>query len=1584
MIQTELVDRITILESIGSMLSSISISGPSIFADSSAALFQTVMVQIQREGTSSNGERVEQILTWLFRTWAPSNFHDRMFASQHTTTEPVDVINLINVCLGLPAEQEPPQSLPIWGSVAQSWIMYDQNRDLLDFLLLRNKTTAVEPQLERVEQVPERISSMNHAAVTLLLGLCTAETSSAVDKWQNAKDQNVGHLDGHMIRMVGVLVIVGLCLSNCLRAKDTHRAEQLRAANEKLMVLMFRDLSNPVCEQDKVDALIDLVADRLLVCHPDISTYEGHDHHVCMAKLSTPLLEVFERRRDMTQSESSIKKNDTSDMSDVMDFDADFESQVTSYTAPVSEIRPPRKAIPTNYSIVAQRASVIIYAKLMQSFDSPNGDTIEDPTKELIPRVLELPASEILASGPFLTALPRYGVHLTPKQFEPLLEFFADNTLQSYEYERVETNIDLLLGVMESFVYTWTDASDQEFYTFGLDLYKWFIVTALKAHLLSPRVQKRLVHLMLQILQIDADYGQADKLPTLRSMLFRLMREGTLEVKYFIAHHLSSIFNIFALPVHIEVFEELRISLPTETEWTEGLAVRVLVLANLAADWHSLRRECIYHIFETAGMVTSVEKYAATCVATISNSLSLKSSKELFQLFSPQLLYTWLESQAVAKIPFKVFGYAAMNELLEHNVDEIYAQLVVREKEEEIGWLTSTLNLAEGQILRSTFSKTLAYAISWDVSGKQISSQDPSQVATTCESRIRTFFKTNSEYSVAVQSNLPDIVAQIFTSMYHEEVVEKFLEKRPQYAYAQEALSAMKRYGSLDTELSQAQQPSFKSRYLIDQLERVCRRTGNKTLTTVKDVLDVPHITITLRSIIDCMHPAYGPLHACRTVRKMRIFIALAGDEVFGGYPLQTLIRTLQPVIIDPHCSDDGMGVLQYLLERGKSFLKQELSMITGTGLLILLSLKQFMTSRQDKTTQESQFRNTVSRMQSFHNWLVEYLLEFRSTLKTPQHQAAFCSLVQSCRDLELPGSSSTNQAASALLRGLLDDEDSVSPILGSTERRQVISTLCRNFHVSSKTVHDMFGSDELSLSYARRVWESTQTLTVADDYGAWAAKVLGRAYASTVSLEQIRPTRGLISHLTSGTGEKAHSMQAIVTKLNSLLSSQNRAHVGVAEQSLRSIANQFVALGDHNGAIEFEKVLPGHVIDAIARVYSKDTADVKDSQKLRREELWHAAKLNLESPFELWVQNLAVSICRWAKDDPLVGQLGKLLLSDDKFSPELFPYIVHLALNSEIEKERVVRSYLSEIFNAHFSNHEADTDRKSRLLLESLLYLLTQKIHNEKTRMDRLEWLELDYLLAAEVADKCNMPTASLYLGELGATPQVAAQSSRRSSITLPTPKLPSNELLLSIYSRVDDPDSFYGVKQPPSLESVLARVHHEGDGIKGLMLHSARMDASMRKCGLADESDSFGLIGSVGAMNLSSLTHDLLNRKGGQSTAATTDTMLNAARKLEQWDVSPPQTNGSAVSTVYSVFRGLAGATHLDSVQLDLNKAMSLSIQHLQDTRLDVSAVRATLSSIAVLNEIDELTAVRCSADLSDLWHRMQTRQNGWDIGR
>jgi ataxia telangiectasia mutated family protein len=1570
MIHSELVNRALVLENTGAMLSSISTNGPAVFCDSAATFLQTIMTQLQRESISMFGERAEQVLSWAFRTWAPRNFHDRIFASQNTNNEIADIMGLIDVCVGLPAGIESTTSLPIWESVAQSWILHEQTRDLLDYLLPRKKSSFLDTKLDKTVKQSDTNMPINKVNGSLLLGLYTTETSATVEKWENLKDHS---LDRHMLRMVATLAITGLCFANCLETSDMHRAEQLRASNSRLMELLFSDLSSPTCEISKIDCLLDLFAHGLVS--------ESHRINVCVSKIAGRLLNILEDRRETIQPDSAIQRNDSSD---IMDFDTDFESQLTTHATPVREIWPPRKVISNNYSASAQRASVTIYAKLMHALSLSDKESNDSIAETFIARILELPTSEILASGPLLTTLPHYGIKLTPKQFEPLLEFFADNTLSSYLYERAETNMDLLLGVMDSFVQAWTDSSEPDFYVFGLDIYKWFTVTAMKAGLLSPCVQKRLVGLLLQILQIDVDYGKTDNLPSVQSTLFRLMKEGNLEVKYCIAQELSSVFKLFPLPVHADILRELIDSLPLETTWIEGMAVRVMVLARLAASWHSLRMRCIYHIFEAAGMMPDLVKFSAASVVTISDELHLKSPQEVFKLFSSQILYTWFEGHAVAELPFEVFGYQDMTDLLNHNLDEVYAQLVIRGKAEEIQWVLEKLKSTEGKVLRSTFSKTLAYTISWDVCEGQGTSQDPSQVATPCESRLRGILKTNAEYYTLVQFNLPDILAQLFASAYHEDAIEKVFEKRSEYGYAKDALSAMKQYGSLDKELPEAQQPRFKGRYLVDQLERACRRTGNKTFKTIKDVLDVPHITVSLGSIIDCMHPAYGPLHACHIVRKLRIFIALAGDDIFQGYPLQTLIRVLKSIIIDPHCSDDSMGVLRYLLERGKDFLRQEISMVTGTILLILLSLKQFMTSRQDKTTQESQYRNTVSKMQTFHDWLVGYLLEFKSALDSRQ-QAAFCSLVESCRDLELPSTSSTNEVASTMLKGLLDDEECDLPILGPTERKQVVTTLCLHYRTTNWAAQDMFDSDKLSVSYARRVWASIQTTVVADNYRAWAARVLGRAYASTVSLEQIRPTQGLMSHLSVGTGEQNQSTRAIVTKINNLLSSEDRTHVGVAEQSLRKISDRFAALEDHEGAIEFERILPAHVVSAISRAYSKDVPEIKDSEKLRREELWQATRLDPDVPFESWVQNLAASICRWATENPVIGQLERFFRSTNGFSHELFPFIVHLALSFEVEKEQVVRTYLSESFTTHFKSHGINIDSKSRLLLETLLYLLTQPLPGERTRMGRLEWLELDYLLAAEAAGRCNMPTAALYLGEIAAVPECDPRPSRRSLINPVVSKGFSNELLLSIYSRVDDPDSFYGVKQPPSLESVLARVHHEGDGLKGLMLHSARMDAAMRKSGQPDENDSFGLIGSIGTMNLSSLTHDLLHRKGGnQSTVSTTDTMLDAARKLEQWDISTPQTNNSAASTLYCAFRGLSSAVNLESVQLNLNEALGLSIRHLQDPRLDVSAVRSTLSGIAVLNEISELTAVRCSADLGHLWDRMQARQRGWDIGR
>ncbi|MDA4813876.1 hypothetical protein NY538_06170, partial [Enterobacter hormaechei] len=84
--------------------------------------------------------------------------------------------------------------------------------------------------------------------------------------------------------------------------------------------------------------------------------------------------------------------------------------------------------------------------------------------------------------------------------------------------------------------------------------------------------------------------------------------------------------------------------------------------------------------------------------------------------------------------------------------------------------------------------------------------------------------------------------------------------------------------------------------------------------------------------------------------------------------------------------------------------------------------------------------------------------------------------------------------------------------------------------------------------------------------------------------------------------------------------------------------------------------------------------------------------------------------------------------------------------------------------------------------------------------------------------------------------------RTTKRSSTAFVQPSLPA-ELQLSIYKNIDEPDSYYGVQQPPTLSTVLDRLDYEGDGYKGVLFRSARLDSQMRRVSHALPADSQGL---------------------------------------------------------------------------------------------------------------------------------------------
>lgn len=1465
--------------------------------------------------------------------------------------------------------------------------MHERDRELLDYLLQKDTRAPFSITWSNINDTAT-LNAAPSSNESLVLGLCQGEISRAVEQIDHMKDQRGSNMNRDMIHLLSTLAVVAVCLSRCHTIRDTRRADQLRQINDKLLDSLFHDLSSVECEQSKLDSLFGVLAHYMTFSGSDGLTNSKNEHE-CMSTLAPRVTNLVNSRQESGRF-GSLTQDD--EFGDFMDVDTQYTFE-TSRRQRTNEQTFPRRVVQSTYHPSTRTTGIAAWAMFAQNFrPSEQNMDVDSSSGAFIKYLSSLSDRELLASRPMVVALHECSGKLKPDDTDQILNRIENGPLRSYEYERSEVTHALLLDVMILEISNWTNPGNTTLYETGREFYFWLTETALTADMLSITAQKRLCKMLLLLQQIDPDYGQNDDLPSIRTTLFSMLGNSRLEVRHFLASRLSAIFGLYTLANHDNVFDDLSSSLPTDIEWTEGIAIRLLVLSHLASSWHSLLRRCIYGIFETAGQIQSSVSYATHCVLQISVSLGLKGSQDLFKLFAPQLLFTWLDaSRPLDKIPYEIFSYDTMIELLEQNLDEVFSQLIICNRPEDMRWLSETLRMPEDRMLRRTFSKAMAYAISWDV----VFDKDGTK---RCESHLRNLIKTKGEYHSLIQTNFPYILAQFYLSLDMEELAEKTLEKRPKYQYTADALRAMKSYSFSERPLPSTQQPHFKGKYLPDQMERAARRSSpSKDVGPIAQELSSSRLTVILRSLLDAMHPALGPLHACQIVRKIRLVVAFAGEEAVKGYPLEMLLLSLRPLAVDLQCADDVLGLLHYLFDRGQVHLKQNISTLLSTALLLLISLKGFMGSRQDNTTQETQFRATVSKMNAFHGWLMDYLsgcVDAFQDDKDSSRRTAFSSLVQSCGMFTLPASADKGNTSSAMIKVLIDDEKSPSPLLVPTERKEILSLLCCSFEPPESSTDDLFGSDGLSELYARDLWSSTRASAQACDFETWTAQVLGRAFASSVNPELIRPAGRLQPEfLHGGTGEIG-SVHAIAAKLRESLQSDDRSTVSTAERTLRGIIGRFQDLHDHDGLIGFEKLFPSHVCFAMAEAYISEHERVSLGRNslvtnAQKDELLKVAKLSPDLPVEQWAQAFAVTISGWINGSAILSPLVDFLKGVDNSAYQLFPFVVHLALESEQGKEQVIRNALSESFMEHFEQEAAFTESKPRLMLETILHLLTQPIPQEQTRLDRLRWLDIDYITAAAAAQRCKMPTTALYLIELAMTPNPSSETeghvSRRSTMGPSAVNTPPYELLLSIYKTVDDPDSFYGVQQAPSLQSVLDRIDHEKDGLKGMMFHAARMDASLRRRGQVSDEDSLGIIKSMGAMNLNSLTHGLLSqRKGIESDVATTTSMLDSARKLQQWDVAPPQDAISDSSRLYSVFRSLAATTNFDNFKTDLSKALRDTSIKLREPQLDAVSIRSTLATLAILTEVNEMMSVKGYADMTALWDRMQTRQQSWDIGR
>ncbi|KAF2233374.1 hypothetical protein EV356DRAFT_559975 [Viridothelium virens] len=1578
LLRLRLVSHSVTMPALEAVISSTNLHGPALLTDSSSTLLSLIVKMRSSESRTAFDVTSTRVLQWLQAKWTPGNFNIRSYASEaahHSNAR--DVLRLLYACTDRAWQEDVQTHNTVLGHVCQAWLHRHQQYPLTSYLLNKDNvslgvewssSSLAKYQDSDVIQGARRLASVDRDGA--LLDFCLSQLAQATDALAtySHKPQDI---NADMIRLLTSLCLVATEMSCVEDFQDTRRLVRLSEQTQILSTTVAGLMTRSDFDEKNVNVMMEVIC----AYAPAVFAVFSLHHPPRMLQSLSNIAKIFSSSLEERCNPS--KGDGLDDDLDVMDVDSGMESQASHLSGQTELMNIARSELAARNDAQSQwsstAVSIRLYASLQLSVDSIDSHLL---SSSFVDYLIFISPPELLACGRMLLPVLQSGVRMTEVDLERFLDHFATECLMSYEYERCEVALSFCLELLTSLTTVWTNPSIASLFDDAIDMYGWFVNTGLPGNLLSPNSQVKLADLLVKLLGYKVDFGtdenipeiQELNLPSVRTTLFSILKVGELPVKDHVIALIPEMFNLFVLSTHENIFADVQASLPDDTSWPEGMALRLLAFTRLGSRWHTLLRRCVYSIFETAGAMPSPNAHAKFCTRQLTQALSLGDSRALFKLFAPQLLFTGLRQRSIKNIPFGIFEYSTLEQLLVDNREEITAQLLMHPKREELDSLASLLETTPYELVLNCIGKVTAYCLMSDIS--EMSSDREKNIR---EKTIKEIVGKDVLIS-SIKSLFPSILADMLALMQKETEIGKAFQKRADLQYSSKILNMIKMTSSSNALLPHDQQPLFKSRIVLDGIDRLCHRANVELPTLWKSSV----LVYVLRSLFDAIYPALGSLHACSVIRKARVVLCLAGDVALEGYPLEMLLQTLRPFLTDQHCAEDTLGIVQYLFAYGKSSLVERPYFLARIALLILISLRAFLLSEQDSTTQESQYRATMNKAQSFHRWFCAYLEDFPIDNVAGSLQQPFRTMIHAACQIRKIGNAARDSAESYLLRELLSDENRSPSLVDRPSRDNALHMLCREFELPDIPNQDLFASDADAVAYSTSILRICQRVKVSDEFLLWSARLLGRTFASQGQIENYgydhRPSFSSTERGQSGLSE---SKNAIVKALLDLFQSEQRQQVSYAERTIRIANMRFHQFRDPGAILAFEQLLPCYLHQAL------NLAVRNDSSSPDRTPNWSEIRASLreslpecsQTDAQTWIQRLTIALAHAAAEDALLGALPLILSHAEELAERIFPFVLHEVLLLEKGRNERVRQEISSLCEKWFKRSSKEGNVHVEVLLRGLLYLRTQPVPDEETPAARDQWLSLDYLAAAQAASRCGMYETALLLTEI-TTPLESGRSRRSSTIKTPIP----NDLLLEVYTNISDPDAFYGVEQQPSLDTVMIKAEHESNGFKSLLYRGARLDSQLRRDANFDATDYRGILQALNRLNVNSITQSLVNAQQGhamdENIAAS---LLDTARRLEQWDLRPPDSAKPPSATLFKTFQTLNTGHDQSLILRGLDSGLLECMRGVTSQSPTATLLHGPLGALAVLTETSDVMRAGSADALRDTWSNMQSRQ-GW----
>ncbi|KAI0887192.1 uncharacterized protein GGS22DRAFT_186027 [Annulohypoxylon maeteangense] len=1558
-INHDLVPYRDIADDINSMVMSSDVNGPAVAVDSSLILMTALLNLRNIQVPSASYATCNHVVRWMFFRWDPA---DAGFISSYSIHAiPVDIVNLMHAAYGDQRMMLSQSSQTISGQIGETLCLLKSRESLVKYLLLLDPetpqfSTGPEQQHPTTTSIQLGDSSNAHSTKKLIAELFypkLEEIKTLCESWDKQKDKSVQITPEKLQSVFSSLIVGAIILPEILEANSSQSQEIQHSLFQTLQIALT-GVSNISDNQALYDCLLSSIRSYM----PALSSTE-------LSKLSKEWKYLHQLLFELHGAFSKRSGKQTPDHDDdFMDIDDGFETKERRSNTSSKSLEISRHEASINLQATTFYSDTIQRLCLLNIMYEDNGQIGLVPAL-FLDEFLELPDEELLSCRCLIRELFDSDLIVNPDDADRVIGRIGE-LLGSTAFSSCEVTLNICLDVMEGLMPIWSD-SNGEIASHAGDLYYYFLNSGLKNNILSPSVQMSLARLLLRLIQINERYPESIKMAPPSTSLFSLLEDGEIPVKHYIGCRLPSLFGRYVLKSHDEVLVDVLGVLPSKSDFPEGIALRLFVLAELARQWPTLLRRGIYHIFEIPGEIPSSMRHAERCLNKISASLRLESAHKLFDLFAPQLLYTWLEIKSIDDIPFTIFGFSTLKELLQRAQSEVVALMIMRGQDEAAENLATTLGDSFAQLIQRNFSRIIAYSMAHDIS------MPKSEQQRSGESRLRKILGREA-FLEGIYINFADIIGLFFSLIDQENPIEESWARDPNFEYAAESMTEIKKCGHSEIGLSPNQQPMFRAKYLTREIALLCSRTEYEM-----PALWTPALVVSIsRKLFDGVHAALGPLHTCSVLRKVRVLICLAGQHAWESYPLEMLLQAIRPLIVDTECADDALGISQYLLEKGSKSLSKSPSFLAGYALSVLSSLRVFLETSQSSTTQESQFKATMSKAQKFHSWFTKYLEDYESpSFRDTEQREAFNTIIGSAAHVRSSGNAERGSYESRLLLEILQDGTHGYQLLNEPSRKLALEMLCSHFTIPISHSVDVVGSDEEALSWISVVWKSCQAQGLSNEYLAWAGRVVGRGFAASGRVDQDLLRESELSRYYNLSTDSSRSEHGLLGLLQSLTSDSDGYKAGLSESALRTIVSDAAAQGDDDLLMACQKVLSDQLLAtsdwAPYRTPPSDNPPVNPA---------HEDQALSNEAFEdvKWAQGVTVYLAQSYPDHAILNALPPILTNVKGFAQQAFPYIIHLVLLFEREKQQSAKRNLSSALKNWLKLDSPAAKENIGLIINAILYLRTQELPKENSIADRAQWLDLDLLSVAAAATKCGMFKTALLLVEMASAD--GSRTSRRSSAARTQE---STDVVMEIFENIDDPDAYYGLSHTSSLSNVLARLEYEKNGSMSLAFRGAQYDSHIRRRDPAANIDTQSLVGTLGNLGLSGLSHSLLQTQHSLDNSSTTvESTFSTARRLEIWNLPAPASTDNPSVTLYKAYQTWHQATELSLARRATHDGFTETMRSIVKNDLSPVHLRRHLGTLAVLAELNDVIEMADSSELDKILATFTDRSKWMKSGR